>query len=186
MMLEGNPFVRHPLSGGLLEEKEKMTMAKQTMARDARGNYRRDVGWERVGDEWRQHRFYVGKDRVQAALRVARLDQTWDCICKAWQRDHDTPRPQWDTETLPMALAVARGEEEIALDVPQEVSEPADAILWLSQMRKDFPHLRLVPADAAVQAQGEAYWESRQKELEQAIEEVTLRRASPAASAMLS
>jgi hypothetical protein len=49
-------------------------MAKLTLATDARGNYRRDIGWK-VGEGGKpiQQRFYLGRDRSEAMIRSLRL-----------------------------------------------------------------------------------------------------------------
>jgi len=43
-------------------------MAKKILSTDSRGNYQRDCGWKKVGLNYRQHRFYLGRDRGQAVI----------------------------------------------------------------------------------------------------------------------
>ncbi len=104
------------------------------LSRDSRGNYKRDLGWERNGDGWRQHRFYLGKDRAEACIRAGRLERLWDAIERRWNRgkagrtdpvtgehvvclsDDQLHRPTWCAETLALGLAIARGEESVTVD----------------------------------------------------------------------
>ena len=93
---------------------------------DARGNYKRDLGWKVQGGQYVQHRFYVGKDRASAMLRIERLDRLWDAIEAAWKERRQSgiasplhlgdERPVWNHFTLVVAMAVARGDAEVKID----------------------------------------------------------------------
>jgi hypothetical protein len=76
---------------------------------DSRGNYQRDLGGKTPGGgRFTQHRFYLGRDKAQALLRFARLDQVWAAVEQRWQREgRPTGRPLWDDVTLQIALAVS-------------------------------------------------------------------------------
>src|SRR5262245_8836197 len=111
---------------------------------DARGNYKRDLGWKSQGGQYVQHRFYVGKDRATAVLRVERLERLWDAIEAAWNERRRSgigcplrlgdERPVWNTFTLAVAMAVARGDAEV------EINPAAD---------EDFAHALLSPMGLA-------------------------------------
>lgn len=47
---------------------------------DSRGNYKRDLGWKSQEGQPVQHRFYVGRDREEATIRVGRLEKLWDAV----------------------------------------------------------------------------------------------------------
>src|SRR5689334_19583935 len=95
------------------------------LARDGRGNYRRDLGWEWTGTKYQQHRFYLGRDRAEAAVRVGRLESLWSAIEGHWNRSErlakleecpKSQRPCWSPTTLRIAGAIARGEESVEID----------------------------------------------------------------------
>jgi hypothetical protein len=87
------------------------------LARDGRGNYKRDLGWENTGGKWQQHRFYLGKDRATAALRVTRLERLWNAIEADWNKTgREGERPSWTTTTLKVAAAIARGDEAVQIE----------------------------------------------------------------------
>ena len=101
--------------------------ANTSMTRDGRGNYRRDLGWEvHQENKYRQHRFYLGQNEAAAIQRSERLQQVWDAaeaIWKQWRYKGSPPRPLWDEATLSLAMSVARGETEVAIDVPPWLRE---------------------------------------------------------------
>jgi integrase len=127
-------------------------MLNVNLPRDSRGRYQADRGWERTeSGEYRQHRFYLGKDQTQAAIRLLQIERIWDCVTSLWQKNRETHRPEWDATTLQMALAVARGETTIYLDVPDEERQTAacypdsETVLgvWIGWLREAFPFLDL-------------------------------------------
>ena len=89
---------------------------------DARGNYKRDLGWKVQDGQYVQHRFYVGKDRDTASRRVERLERLWDALEAAWKEQRRSgigsplhlgdERPVWNPFTLAVAMAVAGGDAE--------------------------------------------------------------------------
>jgi hypothetical protein len=96
---------------------EIVKLAKQ----DSKGNYRRDLGWEWRAGLYVQHRFYVGKDRADACIRVTRLERLWDAVEGCWNDDRKagrtvTPRPQWCSFTISIGMAIAKGDESVIID----------------------------------------------------------------------
>jgi hypothetical protein len=139
---------------------------KNILSRNVNGQYQRDIGWKRVGPgDYRQHRFYLGRDRAQAHIRALQLEAVWDAVCKAWSRDRrpEEPRPQWRPETLVIAQTVARGETAVRLDhragPDDEPDCDVDAVAWVYQLRKDFPMVTIDLEDLAAQQRGAAQLE---------------------------
>src|SRR5262249_5470360 len=105
---------------------------------DARGNYKRDLGWKVQDGQYVQHRFYVVKDRTTAMRRVERLEHLWDALEAAWNEQRQSgvrsplhlgdERPVWNTFTLVVAMAVARGDAEVEID-PAADEDFAHALL---------------------------------------------------------
>src|SRR5436190_2088307 len=102
-------------------------MPTEKLATDARGTYRRDLGWEEAeAGTFRQHRFYLGKDEGEAARRAGLLEQVWagaERVWEFWKEQREVSmisrtRHLWDEATLAVAMSVARGEAEIVIDVP--------------------------------------------------------------------
>ncbi len=70
---------------------------------DAKGNYKRGLGWKVQDRQYVRRRFYVGKDRTAAMLWVERL---WDAIETAWS---DKTAASIDVaELLGVAMRVSR------------------------------------------------------------------------------
>jgi hypothetical protein len=134
------------------------------LARDARGNYRRDLGWK-LGDDGkvRQHKFYLGRDEREATVRYLKLGDCWAAVEKRWQARRATDRPLWDSVTLPIAMCVSRGDDECVLDpadhfrssarvvnvegvdgpvaenmVPAELVDPEALLSWFGRLQTDF------------------------------------------------
>src|SRR4051794_17371213 len=73
---------------------------KDEPTRDARGMYRRDIGWKPDGKGgYTQHRFYLGRDRDDALLRSLQLERVWVGVEKRWERvgqpREGSPRVYW-------------------------------------------------------------------------------------------
>lgn len=134
---------------------------RDTLARDTRGTYRRELGWkETTPGEYRQHAFHLGRDRAEALIRSIRLEQVWECVVKRWQRDHMTPRPLWEHDSLAIALAVAKGEQQVQIETTCEHPVPAHTVVaYLYQLRKDFPMIGINLDNADVQERGQAQLE---------------------------
>jgi hypothetical protein len=153
-------------------------MAKLTLSKDVRGNFKKDLGWKPVtkdGGEigFIQQQFYLGRDHAQALLRSLALDGVWDGIVKRWQRDWLTPWPVWDEITLQIGSAVARGDERAVLRVTdtelaaEHEADPAAAVAWLQGLQDDFPGVRLALENERVQSEGRRHWEDMAKRLEE-------------------
>ncbi len=116
---------------------------KEEPTRDARGMYRRDIGWK-PDDKggYAQHRFYLGRDRGEALLRCLQLERAWQAVERRWERDRRAGRPVWDDLTLQIAQAVARGEAVVRLAPPRR---PLSLDDYLSELHG------LAPADPATE-----------------------------------
>lgn len=137
------------------------------LTNDARGNWRRQNLGAKLGPDGElvKATFTFGKDFDNACKRVVILDQMWSAIEKDWQKDNGTAYPIWTQETYKIALAVARGENPVFLEVPPEERETADCYsdpetvlaVWIESLREMFPFLDLrikgkAEAEAAEQA----------------------------------
>jgi hypothetical protein len=83
-----------------------------------------------------------------------------------WQKNHRTDFAHLDETTYAIAQAVAWGEEEITLDVPEDIQATADGYqdgpwpfigLWLRSLQEMLPFIRLkVSGDGAAEAEAAA------------------------------
>src|SRR5262249_40353771 len=99
----------------------------------------------------------------EACRRVVLLEQMWSAIEKDWAQDKKATCPMWNEDTYPVALAVARGETPIYLDVPASERGGADQYPdpeqgpagWIGCLRQLFPFLdlRLRAAEVASAAE---------------------------------
>src|SRR5262245_33338296 len=86
------------------------------------GNWCKNLGFKGNAEEGYKHvRFYLGKDRATAQLRASRLEQAWDIVQILWQRQRQHARPVWDSYTLLIAKAIARGDDSCILEPPENV-----------------------------------------------------------------
>lgn len=161
-------------------------MPKKILASTDRGDAKVDVGWKKNGTGFIQHRFYLGGDKTEAAIRKARLVQLWEFVEARWKRDHPftpTAGPVWDDTTLHIAKAVAKGQTKIAVPVPTELPEDMDSPIiitsWLRDLQDDLPNVQLVLEDSEFQKRGDDYWQERGKEqLESAKKTLRIKRSS--------
>lgn len=119
----------------------------------ATGNYERLLGWkaDREGEKPRQHKFYLGKERLAASIANQRLEKLWGII---EEEAGDRP-PRWDWQTLEIGKAVAKGRTEY--EVPrQPFMPPHNYVAEVKRMGKRFPIIACVPADNDYFAQGVA------------------------------
>lgn len=150
------------------------------VARDSSGTFVKNLGWKddkRKPGEFKQHRFYLGKDGAEAVIRGLRLEQVWAAVQKRWQKHRRGERPIWDEITLQIGMSVAHGEQVCKLDIiPDEVPSPdgvgeidsSDApalVLWLRELQDDFPMIRLALADDEMERDGSEYWEAEATKL---------------------
>jgi hypothetical protein len=73
-------------------------MAKNILAQDGKGNYRRDLGRTRDG---KQPRFYLGRDKAQAEMRAMKLERLWELVQARWEaesRRHAALEENWREE----------------------------------------------------------------------------------------
>jgi hypothetical protein len=150
---------------------------KTILAQDNKGTYRRDVGWKETEKGVAQHRFYLGRDKQQAQLRAMRLERLWELVEQRWNREQRTERPLWDSVTLGIGQAIARGETTCAVDPHEhfsarqtltpdkweiswdaELFDPSAMLRWLRTLQQDFPivTLKLVDDESYRQAVTEA------------------------------
>src|SRR5262249_39113190 len=104
--------------------------------------------------------FYLGKDYAAACQRVLLVEKLWGFVYTDWHKYKRTDCPCWDETTLAIAFAIAKGEEEAFLSVPESVKETASALaegdqfigLWLRSLQEAYPFIRLKLADAGAHA----------------------------------
>jgi hypothetical protein len=139
---------------------------KTIRAQDSTGTYRRDMGWKPTEKGFAQHRFYLGRDKQQAELRAMRLERLWELVEARWKREQRTERPVWDSVTLAIGQAIARGETTCPLDpqdhfaarqtltedtwqitVDSELFDRQAMLQWLRALQHDFPIITLKLAD---------------------------------------
>jgi len=80
---------------------------------DFKGRFYREIGWKLNGSGTKliQHRFYLGKDRHEAELRIRLLEKLWQVI----ECQNGTSKPCWNERTLDIAQAIARGDTSYAV-----------------------------------------------------------------------
>jgi integrase len=158
-------------------------VASIKVACDAKGNYRRELGWKRKSEGgYRQHCFSLGRDRAQAAIRSLQLETVWEAVQKQWQRDRETERPLWDDDTLAVASAVAKGERVVTLTMPPTADNLSDcppggqvlraeiATEWLFRLRRDFPMVEIHFDNPAIETTGTDRLQQAAVDHEQAAE----------------
>jgi hypothetical protein len=59
-------------------------MAKNILAQDNKGNYKRDLGRTQDG---KQPRFYLGRDKAHAELRAMKLERLWELVQSRWEAE---------------------------------------------------------------------------------------------------
>ena len=147
------------------------------LAQDSRGNYQRDLGRKPVNGQIKQHRFYLGTDKTVAQIRAIHLEQVWGGVEKRWKRSHgafadlnEDEGPTWDTFSLQIAMAVAKGEKEVLIDphADREISEfahePEMLSNWFCTLTQDFGGLPVTLVLASEQTTFEDGMRLRKKE----------------------
>lgn len=96
--------------------------------------------------------FTLCKDFTASCQRVVLLEQMWSAIEKEWEKKPVGTTPVWSTVTHQIALAVARGDSSIHLDLPEPVADrlagqrdEATAV-HLGFVKELFPFLDIRPA----------------------------------------
>jgi integrase len=117
---------------------------------------RQNLGWLKDGDSLKPCHFLLGKDQTKAAERAALLERMWNTIVARWEKYKETAEPSWETDTYAIAKAVARGETDIVVEVPETIRSTAESMgdgpaafigIWLEGLRQMFPFLQLRLAD---------------------------------------
>jgi hypothetical protein len=122
---------------------------KASLSTNIHGNYKRDLGKNKDG---KAHRFYFGSDKVEAAVRNAKLEQVWHGVCK--MAKEDMVGPAWDDTTLSIAKAVAAGESVCYLEVDPDIRDHANeeyegeqrtafVACWVQRLQEFFPGIKL-------------------------------------------
>ncbi|MBY0231011.1 MAG: hypothetical protein K2W96_17125 [Gemmataceae bacterium] len=150
--------------------------AKLDIAKDINGTYTRCLGWKGEPDNYRQHKFYLGKDKAQAQIRSLRLELVWAEVERFWQKERLPGRPVWEGLELQIAQAVSRGEEVCRLNVTDHVdldcATPEDIEHWLQvEVRARFPLIRIVIGEDDIRTVGEAGLDREREEAERALAE---------------
>ena len=135
------------------------------LSQDSRGNRQRDLGRKYVDDKLKQHRFYLGKDESVAQIRALQLEQVWAAVEKRWKRYrgamadlNEDEGPMWDTFSLQIGMAVAKGENEVLIDphADPEISafahSPQMLADWFCTLTQDFAGLPVTLVLAGEQA----------------------------------
>ena len=136
---------------------------------DARGRYRRMIGWKEEGGKRVQQPFYLGTDLDQAKARCVRLKELWAHL----ERTHESsksvlnskfeyPPPDgeclWDYESLWIARELAAGRIQIVVP-PAERLHPSAYVSRIDGLAKKYPMVYFVPEDTEVYREGKAFWQ---------------------------
>jgi integrase len=123
------------------------------LTKDNRGRWRRqNLGQKEVdGGKAVPATFFLGTDYEEACKRVVVLERMWESVQK---EGVGAVFPAWDEHTYPIALAVARGEKEIAVE-PKFSYDLAMQADHLAYLREQFPFLDLRFSDAQAQENAE-------------------------------
>src|SRR5438128_709449 len=85
-------LVLYPIHHGSdtgLHSSDRDKVKRQNITANSRGDYKCDKGWEPTDvhfTAYKQHRFYVSRDRREASIRMIRLDQLWEAVENRWRR----------------------------------------------------------------------------------------------------
>ena len=123
------------------------TRQRKSWKPKSNGQYTRNLGWklDRFTGKYIQHKFYLGTDPKQADRRKQRLEELWEHI----ERTHTgEQRPTWDSLTLRIAKAFARGEVQIVIE-RQWPNSPEAYARYLNRLTAAFPMVWFVPEDSS-------------------------------------
>ena len=122
-----------------------MAQKKQELAPNkTTGNYERLLGWkvDKEGEKPRQHKFYLGKEKLAATVANQRLEKLWEVI----EGEAGDAQPRWDWLTLEIGKAIAKGHTEF--EVPrQPLMPPHNYVAEVKRLGKRFSLIAFVPAD---------------------------------------
>lgn len=138
------------------------------LTKDNRGRWRRQNLGLKQGDGGRlaPATFFLGPDYEEACKRVVLLEQMWEAVQKGWL---EAGPPAWDEHTYPLALAVARGEKEIAVE-PHFSHDQGMQADYLADLREQFPFLDLRFSDAKAQENAERVAALEEEEAKKLLE----------------
>lgn len=68
-------------------------MAKNSLCRDKRGLFVRNLGWKLTASGgYSQEKFYLGRDEARAKIASLKLEQLWKAVCARWEASNP-PKP---------------------------------------------------------------------------------------------
>ena len=86
--------------------------------------------WKETATGHAQHRFYLGRDKAEAQRRSEQLERLWELVGQRWQRDKRTDRPLWDSVSLLIGQAIAKGEAVVTYEstkiTPEAIARSAE------------------------------------------------------------
>jgi hypothetical protein len=90
------------------------------------GNFERLLGWkyDPATKATRQHKFYLGTDPTAAALANQRLERLWAII----EGEAGDSEALWDTLTLDIGKAIAKGKSEFSVAPLPKYMTPHDYV----------------------------------------------------------
>lgn len=115
------------------------------------GNYERLLGWKRNGEDSKpkQHKFYLGKERVAATIANERLEKLWAIV----EKEAGDGPALWDWLTLEIGKAIAKGRTEFEV-MRLSHMPPQNYVGEVQQTARRFPIIACVPADPDYFARG--------------------------------
>lgn len=135
---------------------------------DARGRYRRMVGWKDEGGKRVQQPFYFGTDLDQAKARYLRLRELWahlelvheETLNRLNSRGELPDRSEclWDSQSLWVARELAAGRVQIVVPLPKGHSETTYVSL-IDRLAKRYPMVYFVPEDSETYQAGKHIWQ---------------------------
>lgn len=153
------------------------------MTKDNAGNYQQVLGVILQGGSYSPVNFDLGKNKKRASKNVVDLEKAWDAICQRWEKEKGTPEPCWDETTLGIAKALAMGQTEIAVDLPEcfetvfgnhEWGEALYKVqVWLHQQRQLFPTIKITLSEEDMSGLSEDTVLSVMEETQEKIDRLT-------------
>ena len=118
----------------------------------ATGNYERLLGWKQDldGENLRQHKFYLGKDKTAATIANQRLEKLWAIV----EKEAGDSTARWNQLTLEIGKAIAKGRTEFEVMRPMYYMTPHNYVAEVQQAARRFPIIACIPADPDFFAQG--------------------------------
>lgn len=118
---------------------------------DSQGHYVRQLGWKRNDKGSKvQHKFRLGRDKLEAGRRDDRLRQLWEKISSSQSASESL----WDDITLDIAKQIAKGVDNVALPPLSESENSKTYAVRLQGIQDRFSFLRLIPTDKELYTRG--------------------------------